>query len=293
MFGYLRPHADILTVREYRIYQGYYCGLCKAIGKKYGQVPRLALQYDVSAMALMLDGISGSGHVPSGRCLLHPTKKRPVAAISPALEYAAAINVLLAYEKLKDDKNDGGGIIPSAAMAGLHAAYKKAKKNLPEHAAKISEMLRETAALEKAGCSSIEEYCEPFSRMMEYLFVNSPCVSGSDAKAWGYMAYWLGRWMTLADAYDDIAKDYGKRYNLIDKACNQSRLGPDELKKAIEGTVRFEMMYCLAEAGKGLDLINMKVNKSIAENIVLDGCHRMTETVLKGRGKEDEGQQLS
>ena len=46
MFGYVRPYKPELLVKELTRYQSVYCGICKQIGRDYGQVPRLALGYD-------------------------------------------------------------------------------------------------------------------------------------------------------------------------------------------------------------------------------------------------------
>ena len=45
MLGYVKIDKGELKVREYEVYTGYYCGICKSIGKRYGQLPRMALSY--------------------------------------------------------------------------------------------------------------------------------------------------------------------------------------------------------------------------------------------------------
>ena len=51
MFGYIRPLECELKVREQQEYRAHYCGVCKAIGKRYGQIDRLALSYDAAFLA--------------------------------------------------------------------------------------------------------------------------------------------------------------------------------------------------------------------------------------------------
>lgn len=46
-----------LKVREYEVYCGYYCGICKSIGRRYGQLPRMALSYDAAFLAILLASI--------------------------------------------------------------------------------------------------------------------------------------------------------------------------------------------------------------------------------------------
>jgi hypothetical protein len=54
MLGYIVPDKPELKVREYELYTGYYCGICKSIERRYGQVPRMALNYDSVFLALVI-----------------------------------------------------------------------------------------------------------------------------------------------------------------------------------------------------------------------------------------------
>ena len=41
MLGYVTIEKNELKVRDYTLYQGYYCGICKSIARRIGQIPRL------------------------------------------------------------------------------------------------------------------------------------------------------------------------------------------------------------------------------------------------------------
>ena len=58
MFGYIRPMECELKVREQQEYRAHYCGLCKAIGKRYGLLARLALNYDCAFLSAFLSAAS-------------------------------------------------------------------------------------------------------------------------------------------------------------------------------------------------------------------------------------------
>ena len=57
MLGYVKIDKGELKVREYEVYCGYYCGICKSIGRRYGQLPRMALSYDAAFLAILLASI--------------------------------------------------------------------------------------------------------------------------------------------------------------------------------------------------------------------------------------------
>ena len=55
MFGYVRPVLARLSPEQQDAYQGAYCGLCHALGRRHGWLARLTLQY--------ADGGGGRGPV--------------------------------------------------------------------------------------------------------------------------------------------------------------------------------------------------------------------------------------
>ena len=108
MFGLVRPLECELKVREQTVYRAYYCGVCRAIGRRCGQCARLTLQYDCAFLALYLSAFSETlPPLQPAVCALHPLRgKRPSAPEHPAVAFAADVNVLLGYHKLQDDGRD-------------------------------------------------------------------------------------------------------------------------------------------------------------------------------------------
>ena len=107
MFGYIRPVKEELKIREFTRYRSIYCGLCKEIKTKYGNIPRLTLTYDMTFFTLL--GISLSendGTIKMESCFLNPMKKKQVMKNHKFLELAAALSVLLAQVKISDDYID-------------------------------------------------------------------------------------------------------------------------------------------------------------------------------------------
>ena len=57
MLGYITPDKPELKVWEYEMYSAYYCGICKAIKKRHGEIPRLVLSYDSVLLAMILSAV--------------------------------------------------------------------------------------------------------------------------------------------------------------------------------------------------------------------------------------------
>ncbi|MBK5247363.1 MAG: hypothetical protein JJE49_08885, partial [Peptostreptococcaceae bacterium] len=115
MLGYITPDKPELKVREYEMYSAYYCGICKAIKRRHGEIPRLVLSYDSVLLAMILSAVydldkeendSVGPTVKLERCIIHPVKKRAIVYNDAAIDYAADMLVALAYYKFKDDWAD-------------------------------------------------------------------------------------------------------------------------------------------------------------------------------------------
>ena len=127
MFGYVVPVKSELKVRELALYNGYYCGLCQTIGSRFGQPARLTLNYDSTFFALLLTSIAGTKAAPCvmRRCGYKPFhKKRLFAPESDAIRFAADVNVLLAWYKLRDDWHDERKVLALGGCSSLKACCK-------------------------------------------------------------------------------------------------------------------------------------------------------------------------
>ena len=135
MFGYIRPLECELRVREQAEYRGTYCGLCKSIGIRYGQIERLTLSYDCAFLALVLAALTDGAAFKPGNCGPRVYRgKRPIAEPSAILNYATDVNILLAWFQATDDVQDEKSAKSAAARLALARAYHKAAKTHPAEA---------------------------------------------------------------------------------------------------------------------------------------------------------------
>ncbi|MDO4518082.1 MAG: DUF5685 family protein, partial [Bacillota bacterium] len=95
MLGYVQIYKPELKVREYEIYQGYYCGVCKYIGREYGQLPRMSLSYDAAFLAILLASLEDNPDQPvQEHCIVHPIKKKTIIR-NTAIEFAGDVMLIL------------------------------------------------------------------------------------------------------------------------------------------------------------------------------------------------------
>ena len=105
------PEKSELKVKEYEMFKAFYCGICKSIGKRIGNVPRITLNYDSTFLALLLVSLSTNDvKMTQKRCMLHPAKKKNIVIKNQIIDYAADMNIILSYHNLKDDEIDNKSI---------------------------------------------------------------------------------------------------------------------------------------------------------------------------------------
>ena len=128
MFGYVRPPQD-LPEEELKRFGRAYCGLCHALGERYGTAARFILNYDFTFLAILLSE-KEDGPIHHGRCAAHPVHGRERLESSPALALAADESVILAYWQARDGVEDHDrfhGLKYRGASAVLERAYRKAE----------------------------------------------------------------------------------------------------------------------------------------------------------------------
>lgn len=300
MLGYITPERPELKIKEFEIYSGYYCGICKSIARRYGQLPRLALSYDSVLLALLIAGISKDADaIKIKRCMVHPMKKRTIVYDSKEIDYAADILLLLAYYKLKDDYVDDKNIKAILGMTLMKRPFNRLMKFRKDKFHIVQDKLEELAHLEEEHCSSIDVAAEPFAKLLEEVFDPSDDLDSEGFKDQGVrqiyrrIGYHLGKWIYLIDAYDDIEENIKKgSYNPLIyqfKYNEDSQETVEVFRERIRDRVELNLMCYLEALGKCCGELKFNKNQGLIENIIYMGLLRKTEQILmKGNNQNAE-----
>ncbi len=298
MLGYIKPDKPDLKIREFEIYGGYYCGICKSIGRRYGQFPRLALSYDSVFLAILIGGIQDEKEtIKQERCIVHPLKKRTIVSNSEAIDYAADVLLLLAYYKLKDDYQDDKSIKAAIGLLFSKGSIRKLRSKLPSQCDYVKRKLDELSMMESNQCDSIDQAAEPFAKIMEELLAFPGWVSFQEEKVvslYRRIGYHLGKWIYLIDAYDDIEdniKDHGFNPLLLQFEFEQKKETAQIFKERIKERIEMNLILYLAEIAKACDQLDLKKNQGLIENIIYFGLMRQTEDILK-KGNLDHAESI-
>lgn len=204
-------YPELETWKMYRCYKNYYCGTCFALEHNYGHTSRLLLSYDITLVALILmchpkplqDKYNCFGQCSEKRCVF----------CDDVWKQVAAMNILLVNEKLKDDINDDGSIKAKLVKIVLDGKIRKAEREYPDMADKITKGYEEMYILEKQN-SDIHQIEDRFALMMvNALDVCKPLTEWEKK----YISC-VAKWIYYIDALDDYEKDFKKRkFNALKK----------------------------------------------------------------------------
>ncbi len=268
MFGYVNAHKDLLRVCDYNVFRGYYCGLCKMLGKQFHQLTRFGLSYDMTFLAVLISSLQKNEitlkHQP---CIAHPFSKRPVIREDDGIRYSADMSVLLTYYKLKDDWVDEKSI-RSFARLWYYFPMKKVQKQYPNQAKAIRDNLEKLRKLEKENCANPDEVSDCFGKLTQAIFDRD-----GDNLPLATVGYHIGRFIYFTDAYKDLDHDIKKNnYNPFVARSNRT-----VQKEALKNELVPALTYTLSEIANAYELLTVYKNKELLDNIIYLGLRKTVE----------------
>ena len=151
MFGYLVAATKVLEDDELSRYKSVYCGLCRSLKRCFGQHARLTLNFDMTFLVLLLSSLyEPEEERGDNTCLRHPIEAHPYV-MSELSDYAANMNIAMAYLKCLDDWNDDRRLTAWAEARVLKADYDKVKETYPRQCGAIEKALHALSVLESGG----------------------------------------------------------------------------------------------------------------------------------------------
>lgn len=278
MFGYINANRSQLSEDSIKTYQKFYCGLCRQLGNIAGFKGQLLLNYDLCFLAILLQSLYEPDiDTNEFRCIIHPVKKRE-AFKSEALEYAAAMDVILSYHSLMDNYVDDNSKVSGMAAKSLKKDYEAVRVKYPRQTAAVEDYIKKLTIAEKSREANIDIVSSYTGEMLGTLF-------NWKEDAWGdtlhCMGYYMGKFIYIIDAYDDIKKDEKTgSYNPLLFMKNES-------PKEFETFVRVNLTSLMAECAKSFERLPIVENVDILRNIIYSGVWTKYEYLqLKDKKKD-------
>jgi len=260
MFGYVTINPAEMKEHSRLRYQSFYCGLCRTLTHRYGNLGRMTLSNDMTFLLILLSSLyEPEETVSKGRCLPHPVKAREGVA-NEFSSYCADMNIALAYHKCLDDWKDDHSLAGKTDAALLQKAYRQVEKRYPEKCAAIESCLSDIGKLEQGNSLEADAPANLTARMLGEVFVYRDDYWAAPMRSIGEG---LGRFIYLMDAYDDLPGDERrKRYNPLRKYRKQ----PD-----YETFVLDSLTMVIAECTQAFELLPLVQDVEILRNILYSG----------------------
>lgn len=275
MFGYVRPFKPEMKFCEMEAYKSVYCALCKMLGREYGWTARITLSYDGTCIALMGAALSADpAKLCRGRCVCNPLKKCMYYCGETDVSYAAAVNVLLSAAKCRDSIRDGSfgeRLRGRLLLLLLRRAERKAACREPETAQCIQMQMAAQQALESSGCAIPDAAAEP-TAMMTASFMTHFTADETQKQVLHTFGYQLGRWIYLADAYDDLESDLKTgQYNPLTMKFGLNGSFSDVQRATVSSYV--QQVLCANEAciAGAYELLELHRLRPIFDNLIYQG----------------------
>lgn len=279
MFGYININRKELSEESGRAYQAYYCGLCQTLKRNCGTKGQMLLNYDMTFLVVLLTGLYELENKETEFiCPLHPAKKRQ-AWMNEATDYAADMNVLLAYHNLEDDWKDDKAYAKKTFARMIQKDYERIKQKYPRQAAAVEKYMQDLAKAEASGEANIDVIAGLTGEMTGEIFDWKEDEWSEELRC---LSFYMGKFIYLMDAYEDLEKDQRQqRYNPFSKMDYQK-------EGDFETFVKLLLTSMMAECAKSFERLPILMHADILRNVLYSGVWSKYEYLQLKKKKQQE-----
>ncbi len=272
MFGYIIVNKAEMKFKEFDVYHSYYCGICQDLKRKYGVCGQLSLSYDMTFLAILLTGLYEPDTVlGSCKCVAHPFESH-LTRNNVYTEYAADMNVLFAWYKCRDDWEDERKFKKLLCGRLLEGKLGEIKKYYAEKFKKIGLLMQDFSEAEKNENVEIDTVSGLFGSVMAEIVAAREDEWAEDLRRLGFF---LGKFIYLCDAYEDVELDLKKG---MPNPLKHRYENPD-----FEEECRTILMMMMSECCREFEKLPILENVEILRNILYSGVWGRYEAVHEKR----------
>ncbi|MBR6361431.1 MAG: hypothetical protein IKS04_06505 [Clostridia bacterium] len=281
MLGYVKPDRPELKIKEYELYRGIYCSLCRALGRNYSPLAKILLSYDFALAAMIRLALGDESCVfDAGRCPFNPAKRCSYCRSTAETDFCAHCIIIISYYKILDNIRDRGFLKKLGALLifpVIALMHKKAARLAPDIEKTASGCIKNQAESEsRADCSPDEAAHNSAFAMGKTL---SYGFEGETAEKLDSLGYMLGRFVYLIDAADDLEDDIKKK-NFNPFKTEFPSLAGDGEKKAFAGRVEKALNLTQGRLLEIADTLEFRKFGIIIDNILSGGLDRSARAVI-------------
>ena len=280
MFGYVIPDKLNMYIKDFNVFQSFYCGLCKTLGETGAEFTRLCTNYDVTFYNVLLHSLTNTPVTFERKLCAYNGKKKVAVKTDELSTKIADVAVMLVYYNLEDDVYDG-----KKSRAILKDMLAPRKKKAAKRLGKIDEIMQKSFSdlrkLEKENCDSIDRVADTFATLMRDM---TRLLIKTDDNI-DTFCYNLGRLIYLLDAVDDVEKDskFGE-YNPLVLNYGKCTQKQDYLAKNAD-ELSFLLNSTYNKMVGSYNAMDVKMYEGVLSNTIYLGIKMQVERLLKGEDK--------
>lgn len=267
MFGFIVANPEKLNSEQNARYKSLYCGLCRKLGEDRAKINKMTLTYDLVLLIAVLSAVySKTYEKEEGKCILHPFSNKTFL-VNSFTDYAADMNIALAYYKYLDDFKDDKSGSAFLKMQMFKKETERIFKKYPEKCKNIEDCLERLTEVERQNTLNPDIPADIFGELMGEIFKVTADETGQKLFDFGKA---LGRFIYVLDAVADVKDDIKKeRYNPLIRISFET-----------SGSI-LEML--MADCVEKFNALEVTQDKDIIENILFSGVWTKYEEMLKRR----------
>ena len=239
----------------------------------------MTLTYDMTFLVILLNGVyEHEMHEKTGRCLVHPMKKH-TERWNDFSSYCADMNILLAYHNLLDDWQDDRKLSRYAAAQLLSKTYRSMREKYPRQHQAVVDYMKALSVCEKSCSDNVEEAACLTGKMLAEIFVCREDAWASDLRQ---MGFFLGKFIYIMDAYEDIDRDIkNNSYNPLERMRKCCCMDFDQ-------TCYLMMTRMMSEAAKSFERMPILLHADIIRNVLYSGDWSKYEYIQNKKKKRSK-----
>ena len=236
----------------------------------------MTLTYDMTFLVMLLTSLyETESKVEDRRCIIHPMKKQKML-YNEITEYAADMNIILTYYKFADDWKDEKSKVSLAGLRALRKTYLELEAKYPKKCHVICKSMRLLQKCEEQGEQNIDITARYFGELMSELLVYK---QDEWEKTLRRMGFYLGKFIYIMDAYDDVEKDMEEEnYNALISIYHNPQF---------DDICREMMNFVLAECTSQFERLPCVEDVEILRNILYAGVWNKFDKKLIEKNKEE------
>lgn len=282
MLGYVKAFKPEMKMKDYELYRGIYCSLCRALGRNYSPIAQLFLSYDFAFAAVLRLAAAEEGcSFSKKRCPYNPAKKCMICSKKQELDFCSHALVITVYYKVIDnlcDKDLKSKLVAALIYPIIWLMHRKAARLAPDVDRIIGESMKRQADIESEKDVCLDQAAHESAHALGGVIACG--FEGKRKNSLYTLGYMIGRYVYILDATDDLEDDI-KSGSFNPFKAEYINIKDEKTRKEFSERVRGMLNLTQSEALEALDALEMKRFEDILENIVLEGLTFSGESMLK------------